>query len=69
MTDIAALSKEQLSQEIARLMAQVKQQEQTIHSLQHQIHLFRTARFGRKTEKGIVPEQMVLQFVRDVKTQ
>lgn len=62
MTDIAALSKEQLSQEIARLMAQVKQQEQTIHSLQHQIHLFRTARFGRKTEKGIVPEQMVLQF-------
>ena len=62
MTVVAALSKEELSQEIARLMAQVQQQEQKIQSLQHQLHLFRTARFGRKSEKGVVPEQMALQF-------
>lgn len=30
--------------------------------MQHQLHLFRTARFGRKSEKGVVPEQMVIQF-------
>lgn len=69
MTDISALSLEQLSQENARLMALLAQQEQTIKqqqssivSLQHQLHLFRNARFGRKSEKGVVPEQMALQF-------
>ena len=65
----SALSLEQLTQENARLMALLSQQEHTIQqqqssilSLQHQLHLFRTARFGRKSEKGVVPEQMALQF-------
>jgi exonuclease VII small subunit len=67
MTDVSALSLEQLQQEYARLMALVVQQEQTlqqksqtIQTLQHQLHLFRTARFGRKSEKGVVPEQMAI---------
>lgn len=69
MTLVSALSLEQLTQENARLIALLNQQEQTIKqqhasitSLQHQLHLFRTARFGRKSEKGVVPEQMALQF-------
>ena len=69
MTDVSALSLEQLQQEYARLMALLVQQEQTlqqksqtIQALQHQLHLFRTARFGRKSEKGVVPEQMAIQF-------
>lgn len=69
MTDVSALSLEQLQQEYARLMALVVQQEQTlqqksqtIQTLQHQLHLFRTVRFGRKSEKGVVPEQMAIQF-------
>ena len=62
MTDVSALSIDQLSQEIARLRALVGQQEQTIQTLNHQLHLFRTARFGRKSEKAVVPEQLALQF-------
>lgn len=62
MTAVSAPSKEQLQQEITRLLALVEQREQTIQNLQHQLHLFRTARFGRKSEKGVVPEQMALQF-------
>ncbi|CAM4480665.1 MAG: IS66 family transposase ISDpr4 [Legionella sp.] len=69
MTDVSALSLEQLQQENARLLALIEEQEDTIkqqksslETLQHQLHLFRTARFGRKSEKGVVPEQMVLQF-------
>lgn len=62
MSDVSALSLEQLHLEYARLVALVGQQEQKIQTLQHQLHLFRTARFGRKSEKGVVPEQMVLQF-------
>src|SRR6202044_1250617 len=62
MTPISAQTSEQLQQEIARLTALVGQQKQTIETLQHQLHLFRTARFGRKSEKGVVSEQMALQF-------
>lgn len=62
MTSISAQTPEQLQQEIARLMALVGQQKQTIETLQHQLHLFRTARFSRKSEKGVVPEQMTLVF-------
>lgn len=69
MTTVSAQSLEQLQQENARLMALVgqhettiKKQESSIQNLQHQLHLFRTARFGRKTEKGVVPEQLALQF-------
>lgn len=64
-----ALSLEQLQQENARLLAVIGQKEQTIQqqkvsieTLQHQLHLFRTARFGRKSEKGVVAEQLALQF-------
>ena len=56
MSDVSALSLEQLKQENARLTALIGQKEQTIETLRHQIHLFRTARFGRKSEKGVVPE-------------
>jgi len=69
MTSVSAQTSDQLQQEIARLMALIGQQKQTIEqqkssieTLQHQLHLFRTARFGRKSEKGVVPEQMALQF-------
>lgn len=62
MTAISSLSQDPLSQEVARLMALLSQKEQLIASLQHQLHLFRTARFGRKSEKGVVPEQMSFHF-------
>ncbi len=62
MTSISALSFAELQQENARLLALLGQKEQAIQNLQHQLHLFRTARFGRKTEKGVVPEQLSLQF-------
>lgn len=62
MSDVSALSLEQSHLEIARLLALIGQKEQTIESLQHQLHLFRTARFGRKSEKGVVSEQLALQF-------
>lgn len=53
---------EELQTENARLLAVIEQRDSTIQNLQHQLHLFRTARFGRKSEKGVVPEQMALQF-------
>ena len=62
MTSVSAVQLEQLQQENARLLALIGRHETTIQSLQHQLHLFRTARFGRKTEKGVVPEQFCLQF-------
>ena len=69
MNDVSALSREDLQQEVARLLALIGQKEQTIQqqkssieNLQHQLYLFRTARFGRKSEKGVVPEQLALQF-------
>lgn len=62
MNAVSSLSPEQLQQEVLRLMALVGQQKETIQNLQHQLHLFRTARFGRKTEKGVVPEQLCFQF-------
>ena len=69
MNDVSALLLKQLQQENTRLLALIGQKEQTIQqqkssieTLQHQLHLFRTARFGRKSEKGVVPEQLALQF-------
>lgn len=69
MNTVSSLSPEQMQQEILRLMAlvgqneeKIQQQKVFIQNLQHQLHLFRTARFGRKTEKGVVPEQLSLQF-------
>ncbi len=62
MTLASTQTLEQLQQENARLLALLGQRESTIQNLQHQLHLFRTARFGRKSEKGVVPEQMALQF-------
>jgi transposase len=69
MNDVSALSLEQLQQENARLLALIGQKEQTIkqqkssiETLQHPLHLFRTARFGRNSEKGVVAEQLALQF-------
>ena len=69
MPSISTPTSEQLQQENARFLAllsqhesTIKQQEGTIETLRHQLHLFRNARFGRKTEKGVVPEQMALQF-------
>jgi transposase len=64
MTSISAQTPDQLQQEIARLTALVGRHESTIQNLQHQLHLFRTARFGRKSEKSVVPEQMTLQYFR-----
>ena len=41
------------------LVSQLKSQNET---LQHQLYLIKHARFGRKTEKDVVSEQMELQF-------
>lgn len=38
----------------------LSQKDNTIQSLNHQLHLFRTARFGRKSEKSIDDKQMLL---------
>jgi chromosome segregation ATPase len=55
MTSVSALPVDQLQQEITRLLALVGQKEETIQqqkasiqNLQHQLHLFRTARFCKK---------------------
>ena len=69
MTTTSALYLIQLQQENTRLLAligqkdqTIKQQKSSIESLQHQLHLFRTARFGRKSEKGVDTAQLALQF-------
>lgn len=69
MTTASMPSLEQLQQENARLLALIGQHNTTIEKLQenisslhHQLHLFRQARFGRKSEKYDVPEQLMLQF-------
>lgn len=69
MSDVSALSLEQLKQENARLTALIGQKEQTIDALRHQLHLFRTARFGRKSEKNVVAEQLALQFDEAILTE
>jgi len=55
-------SLEEYQQEYARFLSMVAQrdakisaQETTIEALRHRLHLFTQARFGRKTEKGVVP--------------
>lgn len=62
MSEVSALSIKQLQEENAKLLALVAQQKSSIENLQHQLHLFRTARFGRKSEKDVVSEQLALQF-------
>ena len=62
MTSVSALALTQLQQQNAQLLALLGQKDQLIQNLQHQLHLFRTARFGRKSEKGVVEEQLRLQF-------
>lgn len=76
MTTTSALSLMQLQQENVRLLALIGQQEQTIkhqkssiETLQHQLHLFRTARFGQKSEKGVVAQQLALQFDEAIPTE
>jgi transposase len=44
------------------LLALVSQQTEQIKTLQHQLDLMRHARFGRKSEKDVVAEQLALQF-------
>jgi len=62
MTLNSAQTLDQLQQENARLLALVEQQKSSIEILKHQLHLFRTARFGRKSEKNVVGEQYAFQF-------
>jgi transposase len=69
MSESSVISIKQLHEENARLLAlltqkdtTIQQQKSSIENLQHQLHLFRTARFGRKSEKGVVNEQLALQF-------
>ena len=42
--------------------ALIQQQQASIQNLQDQLHLFRIARFGRKSEKDVVDAQLRLQF-------
>lgn len=69
MSDVSFLSLEQLQHENARLLALIGQKEQTIQTLQHQLHLFRIARFGRKSEKNVSVDQLTLQFDEAIPTQ
>lgn len=69
MFKVSILSVKQLQEENARLLAIIQQQKSSIEKLQHQLHLFRTARFGRKSEKGVVEEQLALQFDEAVPAQ
>ena len=69
MTSVSALALTQLQQQNAQLLALlgqketlIQQQQASIQNLQHQLYLFRTARFGRKSEKGVIDEQLRLQF-------
>ena len=48
--------------EYARLLSVIAKHETTIETLQHRLQLFAQARFGRKTEKGVVPEQGAFDF-------
>ena len=68
-TSVSSLSLEQLQQKNARLLALVGQQETFIENLKHQLFLFRNARFGRKSEKNVVAEQLSLQFDEAVLTE
>lgn len=65
----------QLQQEIARLLAligqhetTIKQQESSLQNLRHQLHLFRNACFGRRSEKLVSSEQMSFQFDEAITT-
>lgn len=46
----------------ANLLTLISHQEEQIKTLQHQLYLMRNARFGRKSEKDVVSEQLSLQF-------
>lgn len=56
------LTIEQVSAENARLLTLLETKSSYIQTLQNQIYLLRHARFGRKTEKDVVAEQLSLQF-------
>ena len=69
MSFFSALDLTQLQQKNAQLLALlgqkealIQQQQASIQNLQHQLHLFRIARFGRKSEKDVVDAQLRLQF-------
>lgn len=46
----------------SKLLTLVSEQAAQIETLQHQLYLMRNARFGRKSEKDVVSEQLALQF-------
>ena len=69
MSFVSALDLTQLQQKNAQLLALlgqkealIQQQQASIQNLQHQLHLFRITRFGRKSEKDVVDAQLRLQF-------
>lgn len=47
---------------IAKQESEISQQKTVIQNLQHQLYLFRTAKFGRKSEKDVVAQELSLQF-------
>ncbi len=48
--------------DIAEQKGTIQHQKTSIETLRDQLHLFRAARFGRKSEKGVVSQQFALQF-------
>jgi transposase len=50
------------AEKYSSLLALVSKQATQIETLQHQLYLMRHARFGRKSEKDVVAEQLSLQF-------
>lgn len=53
---------ESLQSLVANLQQQLAEKDEKIQSLNHQIHLFRTARFGCKSEKFVDDKQMPLDI-------
>lgn len=47
-----------LQTQVAQLQQKLAEKDETIQSLNHQLHLFRTARFGRKSEKPVSDKQL-----------
>ncbi len=62
MNTESAQNIEEITAENSKLQALVSQLKSKNETLQHQLYLMKHARFGRKSEKDVVSEQLSLQF-------
>ena len=61
-TESAQKNEEITAEKYSNLLELVSKQETQIETLRHQLYLMKHARFGRKSEKDVVSEQLSLQF-------